>query len=615
VTDGNGVPDRKNDTARGGAARGRSGRGRVVVRDGAVRRTGYALARGVGATGRGAVGLVDGTGRRVRRLTGAHGARETGLAKLIELHAVNSFGDVLITVSLASTVFFAVPTGEARGRVALYLLVTMAPFALLAPVIGPLLDRLPHGRRSAMAAAMLARAALAWVMVGAVASGSLELYPMALGVLVASKAYGVVRSAVVPRLLPSRITLVKANSKVTMAGLITTALGAGVGAGLHAIGSGWPLRAAFVVFAVGAGLAFSLPHTVDSAKGEERARLAAEERGEGGRRGSGVGGSDGSDRSDGHAESPERDHLEESRVPGEGDEYGQPQPQPDEPSQEASRGDGAGEPESEPEPEPEPEDEPTQASAEPEAAAPDAPEPEVSDRPPAEPAGSGRARAGGSTASTARKPGLRSVGPGVVLALQANAAIRWLSGFLTMFLAFLIREHPFGGYGPAFALGAVVVAAGVGNALGTAVGAWLKARAPEVIVTVLLGAALAAALAATLWFGTVTAVAVAGTAGFAQALGKLSLDALIQRDVPEQVRTSAFARSETLMQLGWVLGGGVGIILPLDGTLGLGVASAVLVAGLLECVRLTVRSRYRRAGRGRAPRVQPRRGPGPRRVR
>ncbi|OEV22237.1 hypothetical protein AN220_27985, partial [Streptomyces nanshensis] len=78
------------------------------------------------------------------------------------------------------------PTGEARGRVALYLAVTMAPFALLAPVIGPLLDRVPHGRRAAMAAAMLARALLALTMAGAVATGGLELYPAALGGLVSS---------------------------------------------------------------------------------------------------------------------------------------------------------------------------------------------------------------------------------------------------------------------------------------------------------------------------------------------------------------------------------------------------------------------------------------------
>ena len=61
----------------------------------------------------------------------------------------------------------------------------------------------------------------------------------------------------------------------------------------------------------------------------------------------------------------------------------------------------------------------------------------------------------------------------------------------------------------------------------------------------------------------------AAVAGFCQALAKLSLDALIQRDVPELVRSSAFARSETLLQMAWVLGGAIGIALPLVGALGL----------------------------------------------
>ncbi|MCL2734203.1 MAG: MFS transporter, partial [Actinomycetia bacterium] len=218
------------------------------------------------------------TVRSIRKATHAHGAGESGLGKLIELHAVNGAGDVMITVALASTVFFSVPTDEARGRVALYLAITMAPFTLLAPVIGPLLDRLPHGRRAAMAGAMLARALLALVISGAVASGSLELYPAALGVLVASKAYGVVRSAVVPRLLPPRFSLVKANSRVTLGGLLATGMAAPLGAALHTVGPGWPLYGAFVLFAAGTFLSFSLPPKVDSAKGEDTALLGAEAR-------------------------------------------------------------------------------------------------------------------------------------------------------------------------------------------------------------------------------------------------------------------------------------------------------------------------------------------------
>ncbi|WP_051732865.1 MFS transporter [Kitasatospora phosalacinea] len=437
-------------------------------------------ARGFWARGASAVGVrtgrvVHGTGRRIRRATSAEGAGESGLAKLIELHALNSFGDMLITVALASTIFFSVPTGEARGRVALYLLITMAPFALLAPVIGPLLDRLPNGRRSAMAMSMLARAVLAWVMAAAVTGGGLALYPEALGVLVASKAYGVVRSVVVPRLLPAQLSLVKANSRVTLAGLLTTLVAGGVGGLLHLLGPGWPLRGAFVVFVIGTLMAFHLPRQVDSAKGEQRAELHAE---------------------------------------------------PQEP------------------------------------------------RP---------------------KGVLRAVGPSVVMALRGVAALRWLVGFLVMFLAFLIRRDPPGGLQGTVALGLVAAAAGLGNALGSALGSWLRTRGSEVTVTAVLALATVAAGAAALWYGVVTVTVVAGVAGMSASLGKLALDALIQRDVPEAVRTSAFARSETALQLSWVAGGAVGIALPLNAVLGLTVAAGVMTVMLLWTLHSLLRIGPRRS--------------------
>ncbi|WP_306322896.1 MULTISPECIES: MFS transporter [unclassified Streptomyces] len=412
-----------------------------------------------------------GTARGIRKATHAHGAGESGLGKLIELHALNGAGDVMVTVALASTVFFAVPTDEARGRVALYLAITMAPFTLLAPVIGPLLDRLPHGRRAAMAASMLARALLALVLAGAVAGGGLQLYPAALGVLVASKAYGVVRSAVVPRLLPPRFSLVKANSRVTLGGLLATGAAAPVGAGLQAIGPRWPLYGAFVLYVCGVFLSYSMPPKVDSARGEAKALLAADEA---------------------HLHGPVKRQ---------------------------------------------------------------------------------------------RKPGLRTVGPAVTHALAANAALRCLSGFLIFFLAFLLREHPLSGQSAAVSLGLVGVSAGAGNALGTAVGAWLKARAPEVIIVTVVAVVLGVAITSAVFFSAYMTACLGAVAGFAQALAKLSLDATIQRDVPEAVRTSAFARAETLLQMAWVVGGAIGIALPLNGVLGLSVAAAIVAAGWLTTVR------------------------------
>ncbi|WP_370221045.1 MFS transporter [Kitasatospora sp. MAP12-22] len=435
------------------------------------------LIRGASAAGLTTGRVVHGTGRRIRKATAADGAGESGLAKLIELHALNSFGDMLITIALASTIFFSVPTGEARGRVALYLVITMAPFALLAPVIGPLLDRIPHGRRAAMAMAMLIRAVLAWTMASTVTTGNIALYPEALGVLVASKAYGVVRSVVVPRLKPARVTLVKANSRVTLAGLLATGIGAPIGALLHLAGPAWPLRAAFLVFVIGTLMAFHLPHQVDSAKGEQRAVLHAS-----------------------------------------------------------------------------PDPHPAEAPA----------------RPP--------------------KATLRTVGPSVVLGLRAVAALRGLTGFLMLFLAFLLRADPVGGLAPTAALGLVAVAAGVGNALGSVFGSWLRTRGSEATITAMLLLATAAAASSALWYGLVTMLMVAAVAGIAGSLAKLALDALIQRDVPEAVRTSAFARSETLMQLSWVAGGALGILLPLNGTLGLSIAAAVLATMLLWTVFTLLRS-------------------------
>src|SRR5579862_6366148 len=85
-----------------------------------------------------------GTGRAgqvVHRVTGASGAARTGLSSLVELTAAASIADAFVAVSLAGTIFFSTNIDQARGRVVLFLLVTMAPFAIFTPVIGPALDR------------------------------------------------------------------------------------------------------------------------------------------------------------------------------------------------------------------------------------------------------------------------------------------------------------------------------------------------------------------------------------------------------------------------------------------------------------------------------------------
>lgn len=134
------------------------------------------------------------------------------------------------------------------------------------------------------------------------------------------------------------------------------------------------------------------------------------------------------------------------------------------------------------------------------------------------------------------------------------------------------------------------VSAGVGNALGTAVGSLLKSRGPELIIATMLGLALTAAIFAAVFFGGLAVAVLGAVAGLTQALSKLSLDATIQRDVPEEVRTSAFARSETLLQMSWVVGGAIGIALPLNGSLGMSVAAGIMALGALAAVRGLIRA-------------------------
>ncbi|MGN6250475.1 MAG: MFS transporter [Marmoricola sp.] len=425
---------------------------------GPVRRAGGAAGRWVRATGRGLRGLGRATGhgatytyRQARRASHAEGAGESGLFRLIELHAVGAAGDAAVAISLAGTLFFAQP-GEARGQVALFLALTMLPFAVVAPLLGPFLDRFSHGRRWAIGATMAIRAVLCWLMADAVAADSLAMFPCALGVLVASKAYGVARAATVPRLQPPQLTLVRTNSRISLAGVVGAAVSGPLAVGASRFGVEWSLRYATVVFAGATVLAILLPARADASHDEQPVSL----RGRG-----------------------KRFHL------------------------------------------------------------------------PAD----------------------------VVFALRCNAGLRMLSGFLTMYMAFLLRQHPLPGWESRSTLliGLVVGSAGLGNTVGIGLGSVLRRVRPATTVVLALLADAVMAVVAAVLYGLLAACLLGLTAGVSQAIGKLSLDSTIQRHVPEQNRTAAFARSETLLQLGWVLGGFLGIALPLIPRVGLGVLAGLMI--------------------------------------
>ncbi|WP_344056248.1 MFS transporter, partial [Sphaerisporangium rubeum] len=246
------------------AGRAVAGAGRGTLRAGRTAATQAARAGQAGANG--VVRAGKGVGHATRRLTHAQGAGRTGLGRLIELTAAQSAGDALITVSLAGTLLFGLPVDQARGQVALYLLITMVPFAVVAPFVGPVLDRFRSGRRFVMAGTLFARGLLCWAMAAAIGpADGLTLFPAALAVLVLSKAYNVSRAATMPSVLPADISLVTANARVALFSLVSAGVTAAAGAGLAAwIGGEWVLRGTMIVFLAAGVSAMRLPRHVDA---------------------------------------------------------------------------------------------------------------------------------------------------------------------------------------------------------------------------------------------------------------------------------------------------------------------------------------------------------------
>jgi hypothetical protein len=140
----------------------------------------------------------------------------------------------------------------------------------------------------------------------------------------------------------------------------------------------------------------------------------------------------------------------------------------------------------------------------------------------------------------------------------------------------------------------VATAAAIGNALGTSLGSVLKARAPEVVISAVLALTTGAVLAAGFYYNLVTVLTVSFVAALSNALAKLSLDALLQRDTLERVRNSAFARSETMLQLAWVVGGGAGIAVSFvnNGTFAFVVASVAMLAVCLVTLKALADLRF-----------------------
>jgi MFS family permease len=375
--------------------------------------------------------------RAFQRAATADGADRSGLTALTYATMMTYAVDAAVAVALANTLFFAAATAESKANVALYLVITVAPFAVVAPVIGPLLDRLQRGRRAALAVSFAGRAVLAVVM--AFSYDTWLLYPAALGMLVLSKSYSVLKAAVTPRVLPPTITLVTTNSRLTTFGLVAGGVfGAGAAGVASFAGSPGALFYTAALSVVGTVLCLRIPRWVESTAGEVPATLRTTRRGK-------------------------------------------------------------------------------------------------------------------------RSP----MGRPVVVSLWGNGAVRVLTGFLTLFVAFVVKGQTESD--PArqlILIGIVGAAAGAGSFLGNAVGSRRQLGRSDRTILACIAAAVTVAVVAAVFPGILTAALVGLVGATASAIAKVSHHAVNQRDLPEESRASAFGRSETVLQLAWVFGGALGVLLP-----------------------------------------------------
>jgi MFS family permease len=169
--------------------------------------------------------------------------------------------------------------------------------------------------------------------------------------------------------------------------------------------------------------------------------------------------------------------------------------------------------------------------------------------------------------------------------MRGNAVLRAFSGYMVFFLAFYLRTAHFG-VSHNFALGALVAAAAAGGLAAMAIGSLVRARAPQFILFGMLTIAPIVTAACAWFFSLEAAIAVAFTAALAAGLAKLSLDSTVQREIGEEIRSSAFAVSETLNQVSNVAGSLIGVLVSMldNGQVGLAIPAACLTAAVVALV-------------------------------
>jgi hypothetical protein len=130
-------------------------------------------------------------------------------------------GDAAMAVALADSVLFSIDPDAARSRVLLFLGISVVPFLVVAPLIGPAVDRMAGGRRAMIRLVAASRVVVSIAIAFHV--DGLLLFPLAFLSMILQKTYAISKSALVPTVVRNEAELVEANSKL---GLISGLVGA-----------------------------------------------------------------------------------------------------------------------------------------------------------------------------------------------------------------------------------------------------------------------------------------------------------------------------------------------------------------------------------------------------
>jgi len=171
-------------------------------------------------------------------------------------------------------------------------------------------------------------------------------------------------------------------------------------------------------------------------------------------------------------------------------------------------------------------------------------------------------------------------------ALAATGAMRFLIGFLVFHLAFSLRREDLSSIG----LATLVAAAAFGTLLGATVAPRLRKGLREegiIVLGLLLGGI--AGIAAGRWFSLGAAAILVLVFGAAAGAAKLAFDSIVQRDTPVEIRGWSFARFESGLQLAWVAGALIPVLIPIGSSLGAVLAGAGALA--MSLVMLVARAR------------------------